>query len=262
MTMADTNYSTTDEATETRSGSFVDWPCALGGAVLAAAISSLLLAFGSGLGLSLVSPWPAERLNSTVFGIIMIVWSVFVPLVAFALGGYFAGRLRRPWHSLSTAEVAFRDAAHGALVWATSIVIGAILLGILASTATGLTQQPTMSRVVDDLFRSENAPNDGTRAARDEAERLVGTTGGVTLSQSDQAYLSTLVERSTGLPQAEASQRVTTVLQQARETAETARKAGIVTAFFTAVTLLMGLAVAWFAAKKGGEDRDKITTRL
>jgi hypothetical protein len=262
MSVVDTSYAAATDATEIRSGSFVDWPCALGGATLAAAISSLLLAFGSGLGLSLVSPWPAERLNSTVFGIIMIIWSVFVPLVAFALGGYFAGRLRRPWHSLSTEEVAFRDSAHGALVWATSIVIGAILLGLLASGASGLTQQPAMSRTVDDLFRSQNAPNENARVAREEAERLVGTTGAVTLSDLDQTYLASLVERSTGLPQAEATQRVTTVLQEARATAETARKAGIVAAFFTAVTLLMGLAVAWYAAKKGGEDRDKLTTRL
>jgi hypothetical protein len=112
------------------------------------------------------------------------------------------------------------------------------------------------------LFRADRPLDENARAAKDEAGRLVGTTGAVTLSDTDQAYLAGLVERSTGLPQAEAAQRVGTVLQEARATAETARKAGIVAAFFTAVTLLMGLAVAWFAAKKGGEDRDKVSIRL
>ena len=278
MTPAHTPYThipdtAASEESELRSGSYVDWSCALGGATLAAAISSLLFAFGSGLGLSLLSPWPSERMNGTLFGIIMIVWTVFVPLLSFALGGYFAGRLRRPWQNLVTDEVAFRDAAHGALVWAASIVIGAVLLAMLASGAANvagsalksganMASGPVMSRMVDDLFRSEKPMDDAMRATREEAQRLVGTTGAVTLSPADQSYLSGLVARTTGLPAAEAEQRVTGVLAQSRATAETARKVGIVAAFFAAATMLMGLAVAWFAAKKGGEDRDKTFARL
>jgi hypothetical protein len=255
-------FTTSADESQIRSGSYVDWPCALGGAIISAAISSLLLAFGSGLGLSLTSPWPAERMNGTLFGVIMIAWTVFVPLLAFAAGGYFAGRLRRPWHSLATHEVAFRDSAHGALVWAASIVIGTIVVGIVATSAGGMSTTTAPSQVLDSLFRSERPMDENARAAKEEAGRLIGTTGAVTLSDQDQSFVASLVERSTGLPQAEASQRVTTVLQDARATAETARKAGIVTAFFTAATLLMGLAVAWFAAKKGGEDRDKVNIRL
>ena len=278
MTPAHTPYThisdtTASEESELRSGSYVDWSCALGGATLAAATSSLLFAFGSGLGLSLLSPWPSERMNGTLFGIIMIVWTVFVPLLSFAFGGYFAGRLRRPWQNIVTDEVAFRDAAHGALVWAASIVIGAVLLAMLASGAANMagsaltsganmTSGPVISRMVDDLFRSEKPMDDAMRATREEAQRLVGPTSAVMLSQPDQAYLSGLVARSTGLSAAEAEQRVTEVLAQSRATAETARKVGIVAAFFAAATMLMGLAVAWFAAKKGGEDRDKTFARL
>lgn len=269
----DTPYTTTADESEIRSGSYVDWPCALGGATLAAAVSSLLLAFGSGLGLSMLSPWPSERMNGTLFGVIMIIWTVFVPLLSFALGGYFAGRLRRPWQNLVSDEVAFRDGAHGALVWAASIVIGAVILSMVASgaaniagtamtSAANMASGPGMSRMVDDLFRSEKPMDDAMRATREEAQRMVGTGGAVTLSQTDQTYLSSLVARSTGLPAAEAGQRVNDVLAQSRATAETARKAGIVAAFFAAATMLMGLAVAWFAAKKGGEDRDKTLTRL
>lgn len=272
--MSDANlaYATTTDENEVRSGSYVDWPCALGGATLAAAVSSLLLAFGSGLGLSMLSPWPAERMNGTLFGIVMIIWTVFVPLLSFAVGGYFAGRLRRPWQNLATEEVAFRDAAHGALVWAASVVIGAVLLAMLASgaanvasttvSAANMGSGAVMSRMVDELFRSEKPMDDSVRVMREEAQRMVGTSAAVTLSENDQTYLSGLVERATGLTNAEATQRVNEVLSQSRSTAETARKAGIVAAFSAAATLLMGLAVAWFAARKGGEHRDKISNRV
>jgi hypothetical protein len=269
MTPAVTALTTAADESEIRSGSYVDWPCALGGAALATAISSLLLAFGSGLGLSLLSPWPSERMNATVFGIIMIIWTVFVPLLSFAVGGYFAGRLRRPWQNLATDEVAFRDAAHGALVWAAGIVIGTVILAMLASGAANVampvagsvSSAPVMSRLVDDLFRSEKPMDDSMRATREEANRLVGMTGVTTLSEPDQTYLAGLVARSTGLAEADAAKRVNDVLAQSRSMAEAARKAGIVAAFFTAATLLMGLAVAWFAARKGGEHRDTLAKR-
>ncbi len=273
MTPERRSYTSTADESEIRSGSYVDWSSALGGAVVAAALSSLLLAFGSGLGLSLLSPWPSERMNGTLFGIIMIAWTVFVPLLSFAFGGYFAGRLRRPWQNLNTDEVAFRDSAHGALVWATSILIGVIMFGMLASSAANLAGSalpaasniasfPIMSRTVDDLFRTEKPMDDAMRTTREEAQRMVGMTGAVTLSETDQTYLSGLVAESTGLPAAEATQRVSDVLAQSRTTAEDARKAGIVAAFFSAVTLMMGLAVAWFAARKGGEHRDNTMTRV
>jgi hypothetical protein len=277
MTHASTSPANRTSATyidenDMRSGSYVDWSCALGGATLAAAVSSLLLAFGSALGLSLVSPWPSERMNGTLFGVIMIIWTVFVPLVSFALGGYFAGRLRRPWQNLATDEVAFRDGAHGALVWAASVVIGAVMLGMLATSAANVAgsalsgiadtrSTSSVSRFVDDLFRSDKPMDDASRLTREEAQRLVGTTGVVTLSDTDKTYLATLVARSTGLPEPEVAQRVNDLLATSRATAETARKAGIVAAFFAAATLLMGLAIAWFAARKGGEDRDKLSVR-
>ncbi len=262
MTPERSSYTSTADESEIRSGSYVDWSSALGGAVVAAALSSLLLAFGSGLGLSLLSPWPSERMNGTLFGIIMIAWTVFVPLLSFAFGGYFAGRLRRPWQNLNTDEVAFRDSAHGALVWATSILIGVVMFGMLASGVANISTSPTLSRTVDDLFRTEKPMDDAMRSTREEAQRIVGMTGAVTLSETDQTYLSGIIARSTGLPAAEATQRVSDVLAQSRTTAEDARKAGIVAAFFSAVTLMMGLAVAWFAARKGGEHRDNKMTRV
>ena len=273
MTSADYSSAAGPDENELRSGSYVDWACALGGAILAAAISSTLFAFGSGLGLSMLSPWPSERMNGTLFGIVMIIWAVFVPLLSFAIGGYFAGRLRRPWQNLVTEEVAFRDGAHGALVWATSILIGAILLAMIAMSAANLagsaaksaanmTSAANMSRSVDSLFRTDKPMDDAGRATRDEAQRLVGSSAGVTLSTDDQSYLATLVAKSTGIPSADAEKRVNDMLAQTRATAETARKAGIVSAFFAAATLLMGLAIAWFAATKGGKDRDTDLIRL
>lgn len=273
MTSADYSSAGAADESELRSGSYVDWACALGGAIVAAAISSTLFAFGSGLGLSMLSPWPSERMNGTLFGIVMVVWAVFVPLLSFAVGGYFAGRLRRPWQNLVTEEVAFRDGAHGALVWATSIIIGAILLAMIAlgaanlagtavKSAANMASTSNISRSVDGLFRTDKPMDDAGRATRDEAQRLVGSSTGLALSTDDQSYLSTLVAKSTGIPAADAEKRVNDMLAQSRAAAETARKAGIVSAFFAAATLLMGLAIAWFAAAKGGKDRDNNLIRL
>jgi hypothetical protein len=273
MTPASSSFTASADESEIRSGSYVDWACALCGATLAAALSLVLFTFGSGVGLSLVSPWPSERINGTLFSIIMVLWAVFVPLISFALGGYVAGRMRRPWQSLATDEVAFRDGAHGGLVWGASIVIGAIALPLVAgsaanmagsalsSTAT-LAAQPAVTRTVDELFRSDSPVDETSRATREEVQRIIGTTGTTTLAQPDQDYVAGLVARSTGLAPAEATQRVNEVLTQTRAAAETARKVGVVAAFFAAVTMLMGLAVAWFAARKGGEHRDTISKRM
>ena len=56
-------------------------------------------------------------------------------LVASALGGYLAGRLRTKWASIHTDEVFFRDTAHGFLSWAVAVVMTA---GFLASAAASM----------------------------------------------------------------------------------------------------------------------------
>ncbi len=89
----------------------------------------VLLTFGAAVGFSMTSPWPNAGLSAAVVGIIVAIWTVLVQIAAFAGGGYLAGRMRVRWAEPGTEEARFRDAAHGFLVWALGVVIGAALLG-------------------------------------------------------------------------------------------------------------------------------------
>ena len=88
------------------------------------------------------------------------------------------------------------------------------------------------------------------------------------LSQGDRTYLAQLVAARTGLPPADAEQRVTKTVTaaklaadaasaKAREAAETARKVTAYTALWVFVSLLLGAFCAAFAATWGGRQRDK-----
>jgi hypothetical protein len=111
----------------------VSWGAVIAGAVGAAALSLVLFLLGTGLGLAVVSPWAGDGISGTTAGVSTIVWVTVVQLLASALGGYLAGRLRTRWISVHTNEVYFRDTAHGFLAWA----VATLLMATLLSTAVG-----------------------------------------------------------------------------------------------------------------------------
>ena len=115
--------------------SAVAWPAILAGGVASAALTLVLLAFGAGLGFSVVSPWPSSGVSATTFGIGAGLYLVVVAMMASSVGGYLAGRLRTRWIGAHTHEVYFRDTAHGFLAWAFATVLGA---AVLASAATNI----------------------------------------------------------------------------------------------------------------------------
>jgi hypothetical protein len=145
----------------------VSWPAVIAGAFVAAALSVALLALGAGLGLSSVSPWSNIGASASAVGTASIVWLIVIQVIASAMGGYLAGRLRTKWASIHTDEVYFRDTAHGFLVWAVALVITASFLGSTASSmvgeaAPGAAVLSTKSGTgdpeayfVDSLFRSD-----------------------------------------------------------------------------------------------------------
>src|ERR1035437_7476766 len=96
----------------------VSWGAVVAGAFVAAALSLALLAFGTGLGLSTVSPWANGGASGARIGRTASAWLVLMQLIASSVGGYLAGRLRTKWVNVHTHEVYFRDTAHGFLVWA------------------------------------------------------------------------------------------------------------------------------------------------
>jgi hypothetical protein len=91
--------------------SAVSWPAIIAGAVAIVAVGLILLALGSGVGLSSISPWPNSGTSATTFGVYAAVWLVFVQWLSAAFGGYLTGRLRTKWVGVHTDEVYFRDTA-------------------------------------------------------------------------------------------------------------------------------------------------------
>ena len=108
--------------------SCVYWGAVIGGAFVTAALSIILLALGTGLGLSSISPWANVGASASIVGTAAIVWLIAMQIVSSSMGGYLAGRLRTKWTTIHTHEVYFRDTAHGFLVWAVALVITASFL--------------------------------------------------------------------------------------------------------------------------------------
>src|ERR1700674_4201868 len=115
--------------------SAVSWAAVIAGAFVAAALWLILLALGTGMGLSSVSLWSNAGASASTIGKASIVWLIIIRIIASAMGGYLAGRLRTKWATIHSDEVYFRDTAHGFLVWAVGLVVTA---GFLASAATSM----------------------------------------------------------------------------------------------------------------------------
>src|ERR1700726_496430 len=115
----------------------VTWAAVIAGAFVVAALSLALLALGTGIGLSAVSPWANAGASAAAIGWTAIGWLVLMQLIASSMGGYLAGRLRTKWVNVHTHEVYFRDTAHGFLVWAVGLVITAAFLTSAATSMIG-----------------------------------------------------------------------------------------------------------------------------
>src|SRR5450830_2013313 len=112
----------------------VSWAAVMGGAVVAAALSLILLALGAGLGLSSVSPWSNVGASASTIGTAAIMWLILMQVISSSMGGYLAGRLRTKWANIHTDEVYFRDTAHGFLAWTVALVVTAAFLTSAATT--------------------------------------------------------------------------------------------------------------------------------
>lgn len=253
----------------------VSWPAVMGGAFVTAAISLILLSLGTGLGLSSISPWTNTGASASTIGTAAIVWVIMMQLIASAMGGYLAGRLRTKWVSIHSDEVYFRDTAHGFLAWAVAVVITAAFLASAAAsmaggamqagapaTATGAAAMANDADAyfVDMLLRSDHpstAGNDSLVRAefgRIFAHALLHND----LLAADQAYLAQLVSARTGLNPADADKRVSDVVAQARQAADTARKAAAHLSLWIFVALLVGAFSASLSATFGGSQRDHV----
>ena len=114
------------------------WSAAIAGALAAAAVTFIIVALGSGIGLSFASPYGSGP-SATSLTIAAAVWLVMAQTMGFATGGYLAGRLRSPAYDGVIGETTFRDAAQGLVVWAIGVVAVTTLAGALGFFAAGAT---------------------------------------------------------------------------------------------------------------------------
>jgi hypothetical protein len=281
---------------DTTSLSFVDWSAVLAGAVLAAALSFVLLTFGTAIGLSATSPWPNSGLSAKVVASLAVFWIMALQIGSVMAGGYVAGRMRSRWHEKGH-EAEFRDGLHGALVWAVGILISAFLVFATVSAiakagthfAAALTGSVTSSSggmdgiILDTMLRQTNTAQAGaattptatsssptatssggpsrggvSEEARAEMSRILASsvTTG-SITPENRARLAQLVSQGTGVAQQEAERRVDDAVKAARAAADKARHAAILTGFVTAAGLIISLGAGWWAAMRGGDHRDR-----
>jgi hypothetical protein len=280
-------------AAATAGASFVEWGAVLAGAVLASAISFVLLTFGAAIGLSATSPWPNSGASAKVIASVAVFWAMATQIGAFMAGGYVAGRMRSRWHETGH-EVEFRDGLHGGLVWAVGVVVAAALFLSAVGSATktgaevaggaaavaGASTTDPMNAVLDTMLRpttvaqaapsstSGTPPTAGAPTApraravtgddtRSEMSRiLANAVANGSLTTENRAYLVQLVAQRAGISQQEADKHVNDAFNAAREAADKARRAGVLTGFVTAASLVLSLGAAWWAALRGGHHRD------
>ena len=94
--------------------SYVEWSAIFAGAIVASAIIVLMTAFGSAIGLSLVSPYHGS--SPVIFYIALGLWFTWITVSSFVAGGYVTGRMRRPVDGATIDEVHVRDGVHGLVV--------------------------------------------------------------------------------------------------------------------------------------------------
>lgn len=265
------------------------WGPIIGGAFAATGITLILLLLGSGVGLTMVSPWSDQSNSATAVGITAAIWLVVVQWLSSAIGGYLTGRLRTKWVEVHSDEVFFRDTAHGFLSWALATVFVA---GFLASSLTSLASasanaagQVAQNAVsagaaastrsadatayfTDALLRpakaADRAQSDDGAAAAEISRILVQGAASGQLPDGDKSYIATIISARTGLSETDARNRVDAVLKQiddaksaAKDAADKARKAGATSALVGSLSLLVGAFIASAAAALGGRQRDE-----
>src|ERR1022692_3718092 len=117
--------------------SAVNWGAVIAGSVTTAALTLVLLAFGAGVGFSVVSPWADSGVSAATFSLGAGLFLIVVAMLSSTIGGFIAGRLRTKWVGVHTHEVYFRDTAHGFLSWALATVLSAAFLAAAASNIAG-----------------------------------------------------------------------------------------------------------------------------
>src|SRR5581483_1370503 len=177
------------------SWSGISWSSIIAGTFAALAVSFIIIALGTGIGMVVASPYAsASSPSAETMTVIGALWLVFSQAVGFAVGGYVAGRARRTPAGLHSSEVKFRDGANGLVVWAVGVVVTSLLLasavekagsaagrtaGMAAIGLAGATSQaPPIAYFSDALLRPAPQGNGSANAAGAAASSAPAAAGG------------------------------------------------------------------------------------
>src|SRR6195952_1697517 len=208
---------------------YATWTPIILGAVIATALSSILLAFGATIGLGVTSAAPTWRDASTALALLSGLYLIMQAVISFGVGGYIAGRTRTASPASHVNEIEHRDGLHGLAAWALAVMLGAMSAALISSAALTRSNsslpaarssaaEPLLSYEIDRLFRpSRRAPNVDLASERAEAGRILLTSSSHSgMSADDRAYLVQLVGATTGLAGNEAERRVDTAVSNAQ----------------------------------------------
>lgn len=245
----------------------LEWTPIVSGALVASAISSILVSFGTAVGLGVSSASPSWRDASIALWILSGIFLILQSLVSFACGGYFAARVRSPYSTTITEDIERQDGIHGIASWALAVLIGVVVAALLAMAASqptalttprATTEPSALSYEIDHLFRSARRPPSAELSPlRAEAARILLTSSSHSgVSSDDRAYLTQLVSTVTGLTGSDAEHRVDSVISESKTAISHRRASGIILAFCVAAALLLGAIASWTGAEAGGRHRD------
>jgi hypothetical protein len=195
----------------------LQWTPIVAGALIACAVSFIMISFGATVGLGVSSAAPTWRDASVALWVLSGIYLILQALISFGCGGYLTGRCRLPYGGIISEATEKRDGLHGVASWALAVILGAALATLVvmgASRPTRLTQPATttepslLSYEIDHLFRSpRRPPNSDLSPIRAEAGRILLTSSSHSgVSPDDRAYLAQLVSATTGLSGAHARQ--------------------------------------------------------
>jgi hypothetical protein len=251
-----------------------NWGAVVAGAIAAIAVTFFLITLGSGVGLALGPATPSSK-GAFAFLTLGAIYFLAAQAFGFTVGGYLVGRLIGPEIETSKEEE-FRAAAHGMVMWAIVVVGSLLLLGLTSTAGTSAISSPRIAAQapagvsgywLDVLFRpAVNGPQvaaDKAEAGRILAMDMLKARGS---NDSDSTRIARLVSQDTGLSMAAAMTRTADVqarmAQDARSTAEVARKAAATIGLWTALALLFGAIVAVASAISARWMDDKISFSL
>lgn len=270
--------STTVVAVDTDPATNFDWSAIIGGALIASALSFVLFSFGSAAGVASVSPYSWNNPSVTTLSIVAAAWFSVVMIGSFLVGGYFAGRFRRPAAGAAPAERQARDGAHGLVVWAVSLLIGLgiaycsaslamtgaaqVASGAVAGATQAASQSGTSGALIDRMLRPATVDPNAPGRTDNPAGEIAGILSDSALrrgeiTNEDRNYIASIVAANARIPQDEARKRVDSTIETAKQAADNARKIAAALAFLIGALSIVSAGAAYWAATAGGREREE-----